>query len=322
MMMLIASLVVAIGCVGQVSGEGGKASASREDAPVKAAADFPHPLVTEVLFNVPRGVDGDANRDGTRSATGDEFVELFNPYDKPINLKGYRLIDGTTVGGKHADASSGKGGAGQRSEPKTGGGEGGAAAGEEGDSADADAHFEFVFPELVLQPGEVAVVFNGLGTSMTGEVGTSEKAAGKHERFGGAYVFNAKMASQYAAFSNQHDVVQLLSPKGEAVETIRWDYRDNKPGERGSSPSGRGQTGAGSGGEKQERATGGSSSRGKPAREVLDKRAEEAAGRVENLPRVRNGSVQREGVAGAFRPHAQVGGTLCSPGVFSSSSGK
>jgi len=307
--MLIGSLVVAIGCVGQVSGEGGKASASREDVPAKVGVGFPHPLVTEVLFNVPRGDEGDANRDGTRSATGDEFVEIINPHDRPINLTGYRLIDGTTVGGKHAGANSEKGDAKR---------ENGGASDEEGNASDADQHFEFVFPELVLQPGEVVVVFNGLGASMTGEVGTSQKAAGKHEEFGGAYVFNAKVASQYAAFSNQHDVVQLLSPKGESVETIRWDYRDEKPSGRASSATQRGENGAGSGGTKQDRASGGSSSRGKPAREreVLDKRAEEAAGRVENLPRLRSGSVQRDGVAGEFKPHAEVGGTLFSPGIF------
>ena len=55
----------------------------------KPPVEFPHPLITEILYAVPKGDAGDANQDGKRSPTGDEFVELINPHDKPINLKGY-----------------------------------------------------------------------------------------------------------------------------------------------------------------------------------------------------------------------------------------
>src|SRR5437870_5538652 len=48
---------------------------------------FPHPLITEILYAVPSGERGDANADGTRDAVGDEFIELTNPHDKPIQLK-------------------------------------------------------------------------------------------------------------------------------------------------------------------------------------------------------------------------------------------
>src|SRR5690606_27204449 len=40
---------------------------------------YPHPQITEVLFNVPSGAKGDANGDGERDATGDEFIEIANP---------------------------------------------------------------------------------------------------------------------------------------------------------------------------------------------------------------------------------------------------
>lgn len=323
MLMLIASLVVMVGILAQApESAAAPARVSKEDAP-KPLVAFPHPLVTEVLLSVPRGLDGDANQDGTRSATGDEFVELVNPHDKPINLKGYRLIDGTTVGGKGSRPDDAPNDV--RNNPKskpantpTGKDDADSSPSDAvSDGQTDDAHFAFTFPELTLQPGEVVVVFNGFGSSMIGEIGSSEKPAGKHETFGGAYVFDAKITSQYAAFSNQHDVLQVLSPKGDAVETIRWDYRDEKSGGRTTDAPKRGDTGTAGGGKPDRTRTSGSS-RAKPARErdVLDKRAEEAAGGVENLPRVRSGSVQRESIAAEFRPHEEVGGTLFSPGIF------
>ena len=53
----------------------------------------PHPQITEVLFNVPSESTGDANKDGVRHAAGDEFIELANPFDSPVNLKGYVLFN-------------------------------------------------------------------------------------------------------------------------------------------------------------------------------------------------------------------------------------
>jgi len=55
--------------------------------------DFPHPGVSEVLFNVPGGDHVDPNQDGERSAVGDEFIELINPHDEAIDLEGYTLRD-------------------------------------------------------------------------------------------------------------------------------------------------------------------------------------------------------------------------------------
>ncbi len=72
-------------------------SAAAAQPPVKE----PHPLITEILYAVPPGAAGDAGQDGKRSATGDEFIELFNPHDKPINLKGYVLVDAS----READAA-------------------------------------------------------------------------------------------------------------------------------------------------------------------------------------------------------------------------
>lgn len=54
---------------------------------------FPHPAITEVLFDVPTGGEGDASLDGKRDAVGDEFIEIANLHDKPINIAGYTLSD-------------------------------------------------------------------------------------------------------------------------------------------------------------------------------------------------------------------------------------
>ena len=57
----------------------------------------PHPVITEVLFNVPKSDDADANADGARHSTGDEFVELFNPHPRTINLHGYTITNRLTT---------------------------------------------------------------------------------------------------------------------------------------------------------------------------------------------------------------------------------
>src|SRR5512142_1033661 len=88
--------------------------------PVKPLVDYPHPLITEVLYAVPTGEAGDANGDGVRETNGDEFVELVNPHDRSINLRGYIL-----TGKSNPDPSK---------KFKT---------------------LRFVFPSLTLQPGEV-----------------------------------------------------------------------------------------------------------------------------------------------------------------------
>src|SRR5262245_25585994 len=80
----------------------------------QAPVPFPHPLISEVLYAVPSGPRGDANADGVRDAIGDEFIELVNPHDKPIQLKGYKLLDadawspGAPKPTKPGDASTAK----------------------------------------------------------------------------------------------------------------------------------------------------------------------------------------------------------------------
>ena len=36
----------------------------------------PHPIICEILYSVPKGDEGDADQNGSRSATGDEFIEI------------------------------------------------------------------------------------------------------------------------------------------------------------------------------------------------------------------------------------------------------
>ncbi len=140
-------------------------------------------MITEVLYAVPTGEIGDANQDGKRSATGDEFIELTNPHDKPINLKGYRI----------ADKSVGKSGA-----------------------------MNFVFPECELKPHEVVVVFNGFESTIPGALGDSGKAAGPNDKFHNARVFSMKIASNRVSLNNTADAVLLIDPKGQTIELIKW----------------------------------------------------------------------------------------------------
>ncbi len=50
-------------------------------------------FITEILADPPAGLAGDANNDGTRSSSGDEFVELFNDGAVAVDLTGWRLSD-------------------------------------------------------------------------------------------------------------------------------------------------------------------------------------------------------------------------------------
>ncbi|HEY0004584.1 MAG TPA: lamin tail domain-containing protein [Pyrinomonadaceae bacterium] len=49
-------------------------------------------IINEVLADPPEDIAGDANRDGTRSASQDEFVELVNSTDMDVDLGGYQLV--------------------------------------------------------------------------------------------------------------------------------------------------------------------------------------------------------------------------------------
>jgi len=172
---------------------------------------FPHPLLTELLFAVPAGAKGDASGDGVRDAVGDEFVELVNPHDRPIQLKGYTITDGTP-----ADPMD---------PPKIAPGAGGERRpGAEPSEADRK-QVRFAFPALELKPGEVVVVFNGYKQKLAAPVGDSRHApAAKNERFFGAYVFSMRNDSQYIAFANTADCMILWDPDGKPVEAIHWRH--------------------------------------------------------------------------------------------------
>ncbi|MGI9105545.1 MAG: Ig-like domain-containing protein [Pyrinomonadaceae bacterium] len=57
-------------------------------------------VINEALADPPEGVAGDANRDGARSSTQDEFIEIVNAAPVDIDLGGYQL---TTRSGNGAD---------------------------------------------------------------------------------------------------------------------------------------------------------------------------------------------------------------------------
>jgi len=50
-------------------------------------------LVTEIMFDVPRDIAGDANGDGIRGSHSDEFVEFFNSDVQPIDISGFEILD-------------------------------------------------------------------------------------------------------------------------------------------------------------------------------------------------------------------------------------
>ena len=56
-------------------------------------------IINEVLYDPAAGIDGDANGDGTRSSTSDEFIEFFNNTNIPQNLGGYTILDFDTITG-------------------------------------------------------------------------------------------------------------------------------------------------------------------------------------------------------------------------------
>lgn len=62
---------------------------SGNPTPPPPASDAP--FLEEVLADPPPGYD--ANGDGNASVTEDEFVELYNPTDAPIDLSGWRIAD-------------------------------------------------------------------------------------------------------------------------------------------------------------------------------------------------------------------------------------
>lgn len=152
------------------------------------SAEYAHPMITEVMFHVPSGEEADANRDGRRDATGDEFIEIGNPNATPMNLKGYRIVSRLS----HAAES-----------PKKG--------------------VYFTFPDFELPAHCVVVVFNGYGATIPGPVGTSDRAPdGPSEVFGNGFVFTMEMKARNNALSNSGDFVLLLDPEGRPVDGLYW----------------------------------------------------------------------------------------------------
>ncbi len=54
-------------------------------------------VINEFMADPPDGLAGDANGDGSRSASQDEFVEIVNRTDEAIDLSGYKLSDADEV---------------------------------------------------------------------------------------------------------------------------------------------------------------------------------------------------------------------------------
>jgi uncharacterized protein (TIGR03437 family) len=53
-------------------------------------------LINEILADPPDGLAGDSNRDGTRDGDDDEFVELVNNSNAPVDISGVIISDATT----------------------------------------------------------------------------------------------------------------------------------------------------------------------------------------------------------------------------------
>ena len=50
-------------------------------------------VINEIYYNPANDISGDANGDGVRSASQDEFVELVNTNQSPVDLFGWELVD-------------------------------------------------------------------------------------------------------------------------------------------------------------------------------------------------------------------------------------
>ena len=54
-------------------------------------------IINEILADPASGNDGDANGDGTREASEDEFIELINNSPNPVDISGWTLSDSVNV---------------------------------------------------------------------------------------------------------------------------------------------------------------------------------------------------------------------------------
>lgn len=150
----------------------------------------PHPQITELLYNVPADAAGDANKDTVRDAAGDEFIEIANPHDQPINLKGYTITN-------------------RRADP----------------AIDSGRGVRFVFPDFELPAHGVCVVFNGYQSPAIPPPVGDESAApreGGNTQFNGVVVFSMKVTAKGTAFANSGDWVLLSAPDGSPIDCISW----------------------------------------------------------------------------------------------------
>ena len=163
--------------------------------PVSLAVAYPHPMISEVLFAVPTTGETDANKSGKREVSGDEFIEIVNPHDRAIDLRGYTLTDGSPT---------------------------------------AKTTLRFVFPAMTLPPRAVVVVFNGRDAKIPGPVGDTKAAPpGVNENFHKGIIFTARVASSRVSFSNAGDAACLRAPDGKPLQRIRWGKADDKAGGTG-----------------------------------------------------------------------------------------
>ncbi len=92
---------------------------------------------------------------------------------------------------------------------------------------DRDASITFTFPKLSLEPGEIAVLFNGYNTEIVGPVGGATSAAGsRNPHFNNAWVFNLGNAKRTVALNNQRDRVVLSTPDGMPIDMVIWGETD------------------------------------------------------------------------------------------------
>ncbi|MGP1310668.1 MAG: lamin tail domain-containing protein [Phycisphaerales bacterium] len=161
-------------------------------SPTPASIPFPHPVISEILAQVPNTNDVDPSRDNLRDAVGDEFIELVNPHDRSIDLTGYTLADALAIA--HPEDERG---------------------------------VRFVFPRFTLGPGEAVVVFNGYRTSVMGAHGNANQAPReRNEKFEDAWVFSMLNATRFRALNNSDEMVVLLDPSGTAIDAVVWGEPD------------------------------------------------------------------------------------------------
>ena len=54
---------------------------------------FSQLIINEIHADPASGTSGDANQDGTRQYSEDEFVEIYNTSSNPVDISGWRLRD-------------------------------------------------------------------------------------------------------------------------------------------------------------------------------------------------------------------------------------